>query len=106
MRYALVPLLALALTGCPPTFGEVADQYAPRINARHAEVKQVVSTFPPAGSVKNDRAEFETTGQQLVLEVARLPMSCGATGTSWPTCELSPRFACYSSARKSGSSYE
>lgn len=45
------PLLALALTGCPPSLGEVADQFAPKLGARHADVKQVVSTLPAPGSL-------------------------------------------------------
>lgn len=53
MRHAYVaPLFVLALTGCPPTFGEVADQFAPKLNAHHAELKKVASTFPAAGSIK------------------------------------------------------
>lgn len=53
MRHAYVaPLFVLALTGCPPTFGEVADQFAPKLNAQHAELEKVASTFPAPGSVK------------------------------------------------------
>lgn len=48
---ALAPLLVLTLTGCPPSMGEVADQFAPKLNAHHAEVRKVVSTFPAPGSL-------------------------------------------------------
>lgn len=48
---ALAPLLVVALTGCPPSMGEVADQFAPKLNAHHAEVKKVVSALPAPGSL-------------------------------------------------------
>lgn len=62
MRHAYVaPLFVLALTGCPPSMGEVADQFAPKLNAHHGEIKKVMSTFPAAGSVKAPAAPVALT---------------------------------------------
>jgi hypothetical protein len=48
---AFPPLLALLLTGCPPSMGEVVDQNAPALSARHAALKEVVASLPAPGSL-------------------------------------------------------
>lgn len=50
-RCLALVVATLPLLGCPPSFGEVADGYAPRMTARQGELKQAVAALPAAGSV-------------------------------------------------------
>jgi hypothetical protein len=50
-RGLAIIIATLPLLGCPPSFGEVADRYAARMNARNAELKQVVAALPAPGSL-------------------------------------------------------
>lgn len=50
-RSVLVPLLALPLLGCPPSFGEVADKHAPRMTALQAGLQKVMAAQPAPGTL-------------------------------------------------------
>lgn len=83
MRLAVVLLVAalLPLAGCPgPTIGQVADQFAPKVGARHAELKKVVAGLPAAGSLSAPTAatgltpapEYRRKDQVYTLDIVQV----------------------------------